>query len=334
MQFGLLYDFRNPPTANTPSPKLYGETFEQIRAAEALGWDSVWVTEHHFTDDGYLPSVDIAASAIAVQTERVRIGHSVLLLPLHHPIEVAENGAVLDIISNGRYIFGPGLGYKLDEFATFGVNRKHRPSRMDESMEIIHRAWSEERFSFAGRHFQVENIAVTPKPVQRPRPPIIMAARSEPALRRAARYADGIIAVGSDALISQYHDFVRAEGKDPATQTVAVLRSTIISDDPERTWAEVEPWVRWRNVRYGEWYGEAADLPGDAQMLPRAEGSPAERAMQALIRTPETLTADVRRLESIGVNLVIFFATFPGYAPLKMMPTWEAVARKVMPAFR
>jgi len=334
MQFGLLYDFRNPPPANMPSARLYAETFEQIRAVEELGWDSVWVTEHHFTDDGYLPSVDIAASAIAVQTERVKIGHSVLLLPLHHPIEVAENGAVLDIISNGRYIFGPGLGYKLDEFATFGVNRRHRPSRMDESMEIIHRAWGDEPFSFKGRHFQVENISVTPKPVQRPRPPIIMAARSEPALRRAAKYADGIIAVGSDALISQYHDFVRAEGKDPAAQMVAVLRSTIISDDPERTWAEVEPWARWRNIRYGEWYGEAGDLPEDAQMLPRAEGAASERAMQALMRTPETLTEDLRRLEAIGVNLVIFFATFPGYPPLKMLPTWESVARNVMPAFR
>ena len=153
MQFGLMYDFRNPPPWQIPFGQLYAETLDQIRAVEALGYDSVWVTEHHFTDDGYLPSVLTAAAAIAAVTQRVKIGTSVLLLPLFHPLHVAEDGAVVDIISNGRFIFGPGLGYKLDEFYAFGVNPRHRPCLMDESLEIITRAWTEQRFSYTGRHF-------------------------------------------------------------------------------------------------------------------------------------------------------------------------------------
>ena len=145
MQFGLLYDFRNPPPWYVPSPDLYAETFDQIRAVESLGFDSVWLTEHHFTDDGYLPAMNPVAGAVAMITERVTIGHSVLLLPLHHPLQVAEEGAILDIVSNGRFIFGPGLGYKIDEFESFGIDRHQRAAIMDESMELITRAWTEDR---------------------------------------------------------------------------------------------------------------------------------------------------------------------------------------------
>jgi alkanesulfonate monooxygenase SsuD/methylene tetrahydromethanopterin reductase-like flavin-dependent oxidoreductase (luciferase family) len=335
MEFGLLYDFRNPPPWHVPSAQLYAETFEQIKIAEQVGWDSIWVTEHHFTDDAYLPDVNTAAAAIAAITERVKIGHSVLLLPLHDPLHVAEAGAVIDIISNGRFIFGPGLGYKLDEFEAFGVNRRHRPSIMDESMELITRAWTEDKFSFEGRHFQVKDLSVTPRPVQQPRPPIWMAARAEAPLRRAAKYADGIIAVGSPDLIKMYRQFVAEEGKDPDAAQVAVLRSVIISDDPEATWAEVEPSVRWRGERYGKWYGEAGDLPQDRERMLQMQSSDAPWAkMEDLIKDRATLTAELEELDEMGVNCVIFFATFPGYPPLKMLPTWEALAKDIMPRFR
>ncbi|MBM3139537.1 MAG: LLM class flavin-dependent oxidoreductase [Chloroflexi bacterium] len=335
VQFGLLYDFRNPPRWAVPPARLYAETFDQIRTAEELGWDSVWVTEHHFTDDGYLPDVNAAAAAIAAITERVRIGHSVLLLPLHHPLRVAEAGAVIDIISNGRFIFGPGLGYKVDEFEAFGIDRRHRGRLMDESMELITRAWTQERFSFEGRHFRVRDLAVTPRPVQRPRPPIWMAARAEAPLRRAARYADGVIAVGSPELIGMYRGFVAEAGKDPDAAQVAVLRSVVVSDDPERAWVEVQEHVRWRGERYGAWYGEAGDLPQDMQWGERlrAGADPAGR-MESLVKTVPQVIADVEELERIGVDCVIFFATFPGYPPGMMLPTWEAIAREVIPRFR
>lgn len=335
MQFGLLYDFRNPPPWFVPSAELYAETFDQIRAVESFGWDSVWVTEHHFTDDGYLPTVNAVASAIAMITERVKIGHSVLLLPLHHPLRIAEEGAIVDILSNGRFIFGPGLGYKLDEFDSFGISRRHRPRLMDESMEIITRAWTEERFSFHGRHFNFDDLAVTPRPVQQPRPPIWMAARADAPLRRAAKFADGVIAVGSQELITRYRQFVADEGRDPAAMTVAVLRSVILSDDPGAAWEDVKEHVRWRSERYGQWYGEADDLPQDRDWTQRMRTATDEPgAMANLIKDVPTEIAEVEELQRAGVDCVIYFATFPGYPPSKMLPTWERFAREVIPRFR
>jgi probable F420-dependent oxidoreductase len=336
VKFGLMYDFRNPPPWEVPSSQLYAETLEQIKAVEALGFDSVWVTEHHFTDDGYLPSVLTAAAAIAAVTQRVQIGTSVLLLPLLHPLHVAEDGAIVDIISSGRFIFGPGLGYKLDEFDAFGVNRRHRPSLMDESLEIISRAWTEDRFSFEGRHFQVKDLSVTPRPVQKPRPPIWLAGRAEAPLRRAARLGDGVIAVASNDLIRRYREFVAEEGKDPNAATVAVLRSVIISDDPEKTWDELKDHVRWRSGRYGQWYGEAGDLPQDVERLERLRSGEGELmgGMAALIKDPDTIAREMAELEQLGVDHVIFFATFPGYPLSRTMQTWEAFAAKVMPRLR
>jgi alkanesulfonate monooxygenase SsuD/methylene tetrahydromethanopterin reductase-like flavin-dependent oxidoreductase (luciferase family) len=336
VQFGLLYDFRNPPEWQVPFPQLYAETFEQIKAAESLGYDSVWVTEHHLTEDGYLPSCLPAAAAIAAVTRRVQIGTCVLLLPLHHPLRVAEDGAIVDIISNGRFIFGPGLGYKLDEFEAYGINRLHRPSLMDESMEIIIRAWTEDTFDFHGRRFQLKNVRVTPKPVQKPRPPIWMAARAEAPVRRAARFADGIIAVGSADLIRTYREAVQEAGKDPAAAKVAVLRSLIISDDPEQTWREVQGPARWRGENYGQWYGEAGDLPQDVQRLEQLRSGRVDAggSRETLIKDVDTVIHEVAELEQLGVDCVIFFATFPGYPPMKMLRTWEVVATQVMPRFR
>ncbi|HZQ35374.1 MAG TPA: LLM class flavin-dependent oxidoreductase [Dehalococcoidia bacterium] len=334
MQFGLLYDFRNPPPWAVPFPRLYAETLEQIRTVDTLGFDSVWVTEHHQIDDGYLPSVLPAAAAIAAVTQRVRIGTCVLLLPLHHPLRVAEDGAIVDVVSNGRFIFGAGLGYKLDEFAAYGIDRRQRPSRMDESLEIISRAWTEEQFDFHGRRFDLKDVRLTPKPVQRPRPPIWLAGRAEPALRRAVRYGDGVIAVGAPELIQQYRALLAAAGKDPRQATVAVLRSVVLGDDPGRTAEEIAPYVGWRARNYAEWYGEAGDLPADVAWRERARREEGAATGITPAMTVEAAAAEVAALAAIGVDCVIYFATLPGYPPSAMLPTWETFARQIIPRFR
>ena len=129
MQFGLIYDFRNPKRWERPFPALYAEQLEQIAYAEQLGFDSVWITEHHFVEDGYTPSVLTMAAAIAVRTRRIRIGTWVLLLPLHHALRVAEDAATVDILSGGRLDLGMGLGYRVEEFAALGVDRRQRGRR-------------------------------------------------------------------------------------------------------------------------------------------------------------------------------------------------------------
>jgi probable F420-dependent oxidoreductase len=336
MQFGLWYDFRNPPPWRVPSTDLYAETFDQIRSAESFGWDAIWLTEHHFTDDGYLPAVNTVAAAIAMITSRVRIGHSVLLQPLHHPLRVAEEGAIIDILSNGRFIYGAGLGYKLDEFQAFGVQRKHRPSLMDESIEIISRAWTGESFSFRGRHFNFDDVAVTPRPVQQPRPPIWLAARAEAPLRRAAKYGDGLLAIGPPDMIGRYRQLVRAAGRDPDAMHVAVFRRLVLSDDPEATWAEVKDHVLWRESRYADWFGAAADLPADRARLEASRADPRqfEDGAKSMIKDVATEISELRELERLGIDHVKYIATLPGYPPSKMLPMWERFAEEVIPQFR
>src|SRR5688572_33477540 len=128
MEIGLLYDLRNPPEWRIPSADLYAETLDHIAAVEAMGIPMCWVTEHHFIDDEYLPSCLTFAAAIAARTKTVTIGTAVILLPLQNALRVAEDAAVVDILSNGRLRLGLGLGYKIEEFDAFGVNRKHRAS--------------------------------------------------------------------------------------------------------------------------------------------------------------------------------------------------------------
>jgi alkanesulfonate monooxygenase SsuD/methylene tetrahydromethanopterin reductase-like flavin-dependent oxidoreductase (luciferase family) len=166
MRFGLLYDFRNPKRWEQPAAQLYAELLDQIAYAEQLGFDSVWITEHHFIEDGYTPSVLTIAAAIAARTSRIRIGTWVLLLPLHNALRVAEDAATVDVLSNGRLDLGLGLGYRLEEFAAFGVDRRQRGRLMDEGIELIRRAWTEDRVTFDGRFYKVQDA---PGPMRRMR---------------------------------------------------------------------------------------------------------------------------------------------------------------------
>ena len=126
VHFGLWYDFRNPPQWRQASDRLYGEILDQIVWGENNGFDDVWLSEHHFIEDGYLPSILPIAAAIAARTKRIRIASGVILMPFHNPVRLAEDIAVVDVISGGRLELGLGVGYKLEEFESFGVPFKER----------------------------------------------------------------------------------------------------------------------------------------------------------------------------------------------------------------
>src|SRR5208282_4512698 len=139
VKVGYQLDFRNPPGSALSFRDLYRESLAQAEAAEQLGFDSIWLTEHHFTDDGYLPSLLPVAAAIAARTRRVTIGTFVLLAPFYHPLKLAEDAAVVDVLSGGRLRLGLGQGYRAEEFEGFGVPRKQRLSRTLETIEILRR---------------------------------------------------------------------------------------------------------------------------------------------------------------------------------------------------
>jgi alkanesulfonate monooxygenase SsuD/methylene tetrahydromethanopterin reductase-like flavin-dependent oxidoreductase (luciferase family) len=156
------------------------------RLGENHGFDDVWLSEHHFIEDGYLPSILPVAAAIAARTNRIRIASGVLLMPFHNPIRLAEDIATVDVISGGRFELGVGIGFKREEFQGFGVSSKERGARTDQSLEIIRRALSGETVTFKSDFFDFQNIKVTPEPIQKPHPPIWLGGFTPAALRRAA----------------------------------------------------------------------------------------------------------------------------------------------------
>jgi alkanesulfonate monooxygenase SsuD/methylene tetrahydromethanopterin reductase-like flavin-dependent oxidoreductase (luciferase family) len=194
LRFGLWYDFRNPAPTTRTFESLYRASLDQIAWAESLGFDSVWLSEHHFVDDGYTPSPLVLAAAIGERTRRMRIGTNLLLLPLADPIRVAEDAAALAILTGGRFDLGVGLGYRQLEFDHFGRKRSQRPSLMEEGVAILRQAWTGAEVQVRGKRFSVAGIRVSPLPASPPR--IFMGGISEPAIARAARLGDGFLSTG------------------------------------------------------------------------------------------------------------------------------------------
>src|ERR1700676_3162958 len=160
---------------------------KSTRMAQALRCDEIWMTEHHFAEDGYSPAILPIASAIGAITNRIRIGTYLVLLPLNNAVRVAEDAATIDIISNGRFDLGVGQGYAPSEFAAYGVDRKTRAGRLEEGIEVIRGAWTKDDFSFDGRHYKVKNVRLMPRPVQAPHPPLWIGAGAPKAIERAGR---------------------------------------------------------------------------------------------------------------------------------------------------
>src|ERR1700680_1178316 len=158
IRFGLWYDFRNPPEGRQASDRLYSEILDQIAWGESHGFDDVWLSEHHFIEDGYLPSILPVAAAIAARTKRIRIASGVLLMPFHNPARLAEDIAVVDVISGGRFEFGVGVGFKVEEFEGFNVPFSERGGRTNEALAIIRQLLDGETLAFKGKFFEFKNV--------------------------------------------------------------------------------------------------------------------------------------------------------------------------------
>ena len=166
---------------------VYDSALEQMLAAEPLGYHSVWIAEHHFNDYGLCPTPPVLASFVAARTTTLRLGMGVSLLPLHHPVDLAESLAVLDVVSGGRLDVGIGRGGTLQDYQTFQSDRTDARARVEEGVALIQQSWSGGPFDFQGRFHSTERVHVRPQPVQRPHPPLFIACNSEDSVRSAAR---------------------------------------------------------------------------------------------------------------------------------------------------
>jgi alkanesulfonate monooxygenase SsuD/methylene tetrahydromethanopterin reductase-like flavin-dependent oxidoreductase (luciferase family) len=331
MRFGLWYDFRNPPQWRQDPTRLYRGIFAQIERAEALGWDDVWLSEHHFIADGYTPSMLPLAAAIAARTTRIDIGTSVLLLPLHDPLRVAEDAATVDVASGGRLQLGVAVGYRKGEFTGFGIPARERAARMDEALPILRRLFAGERVTANGKFYRYTDVELTPLPVQRA-PKLWVGGFSEPAVRRAARLGDAYISTGPiGPLVAIYHDELRRLGKDPGAHEIAAgITWLLVARDPEKRWREAEQHFLYQINLYAQWFGEAG------MQIAAVAKSRADLANRgAMIVSPEQARDAIARYAAEQPITRFYGWTIPPGLP----PEWadehiELMAREVMPHFR
>jgi alkanesulfonate monooxygenase SsuD/methylene tetrahydromethanopterin reductase-like flavin-dependent oxidoreductase (luciferase family) len=189
MKFGSHYLPTYVPDLDGPLTDFYQKMFIQMEEMDRLGYDHIWVTEHHFAMyGGTLPQPPVFMAAVSRTTKCIRLGVAINVLPLHNPIEVAESYAMADVISNGRLDFGVGKGSEAHEYRKAGVNQAEATGRLYEGVEVVRQAWSEKPVNFKGDFYKYENVPVLPKPVQRPHPPIwVGCARSEDSFRWAGK---------------------------------------------------------------------------------------------------------------------------------------------------
>src|SRR5262247_2682297 len=212
MRFGTYYFFQAPP--HLTHADVVQREMTQMVWTEELGFDSIWLTEHHFIDYGLSVSPSVLAAAAAMRTRRVRIGLAAAILPFHDPIRLAEELALVDILSGGRLDVGVGRGNRPVEFEGLRVPQIENRERFDETLAIMVKAWTEERFSFDGRHFQIPEVRVIPKPLQRPHPPLYVVCVSadtiEATALRGLPMLNSILRGPVDQLASQRDTYVTA----------------------------------------------------------------------------------------------------------------------------
>lgn len=338
MKFGIgYYSLQSPPHHPRPHKDLYAEMLTEIETADQMGFDSAWLTEHHFLEDGYCPSILLTAAAIAARTKKIRIGTGVLLIPLHDPIRVAEDAAVVDLISNGRLILGLGLGYRSEEYDGFGRELKERKGRIEESLEIFSKAWTGGAFSMEGKYYKVNNHSITPKPVQQPIP-IWIGAFSEPAIKRAARIgaplyvpAIGVIPI-IKYLFDMHSNFLKEFGRNPDDFEKPLVREMYISDkNADETWEDIKEHVTYTAKGYASW-GSMVDTEGNLLSDPTDPILYDIARKQSIIGTPGECIEQIKEYQdNLPVDNMICRFKFPGISHDEAMRSMKLFVEKVLP---
>ncbi len=251
----IRFDMRAPGLEPAEAQKLYAASVEMSEWADRQGFDMLVLSEHHAAPDGYLPSPLVLGGAVAARTERIPIWVSALLIPLHDPIRLAEDIAVLDLISNGRICIVTGLGYRPIEYELLGREWKGRGRRLDECLETMVKAWTGQPFEFEG-----ETVQVTPRPVQRPHPRVMVGGSGPAGAKRAARFGFGFFPpIGDQELVDLYLSECQRLGHEPGWVGQPKGPGTLfVSEDPDRLWAQIGDHLLHDATTYHQW--QSADI--------------------------------------------------------------------------
>jgi alkanesulfonate monooxygenase SsuD/methylene tetrahydromethanopterin reductase-like flavin-dependent oxidoreductase (luciferase family) len=320
MRLGMYLDMRNPPDWRRPWSSHYGHWLERIEEMDRLGADSVWLTEHHFFDDGYLPQCWTFAAAIAARTSRVRIGTAVALLPLHAPLELAEQIALVDVISGGRVEPGFGVGYRKPEYLAFGGDFKHRYSVFAERIRELRQLWGEDEGAYR---------TVTPPPLQRPVP--MWGGFGGPmGARTAGRLGLGFQSLDRD-LYQEYLDGLEAGGHDRSASRMAGQIEFVVTDDPDRTWAAIKDHAGYRWQSYNRYMFEGTRREADAP----AHFDVDTMRDRVVLGTPEHIATTIREaIKGLPVTDLYTWSDYPGLPDELVDQHLELTFTQVAPLLR
>jgi alkanesulfonate monooxygenase SsuD/methylene tetrahydromethanopterin reductase-like flavin-dependent oxidoreductase (luciferase family) len=334
MRLGIYVNAQHP--AGDDPARRFAETVEQVRLIRALGFDSIWGGEHHATPGyHYFPLLPFL-QRLAAEAEGLEVGTNLVLLPLHNPVEVAEIGAFLDVITGGRFLLGVGLGYRPEEFALFRVPMAERVSRLVEGIEIIRRLWTEDDVTHRGRYWQLDGVSIRPRPLQQPRPPILIGSQVPAGIARAARIGDGwlVVPVSTvDEFAAQATAFraARAAAGLPPSTHVGRLIEVACGPDAATAMRRAAPYLLAKYAAYLSW-----GIPG----ITLDAGASPETQLRRLARNRFAVGSPAEVVEALlaqhraGVTHATMRVSWPGMPQADVLAGLELLGRAVLPEVR
>jgi alkanesulfonate monooxygenase SsuD/methylene tetrahydromethanopterin reductase-like flavin-dependent oxidoreductase (luciferase family) len=336
MQIGLFHSVQWPEGSDQSD--RYAQALTQACHADALGFDSVWLTEHHFSRHGIVSDSLMVLAHLAARTTTVRLGTAVSVLPLHHPLRFAEAAATVDQLSQGRLDLGIGRGYQPGEFRGFGVDIAEKHARFDEALDVIRKVWAADApVSHSGRYFSFTDAAPQPRPYQQPHPPLWVATDSPDGLASCAAQDWGVLLPQGTSLtvtagqMKRYVDALAGAGHGPERARVHLARAAYVATTDEQAWADAEgPYKAF--LGYADKLRRATDAGGESGRSPF--DLDADLRSSALFGSPDTVIAGLGAIRELGIDRVMLFMHMGELPHHKIMSSLELFAREVLPVVR
>lgn len=317
-----------PKELRRSATELYGELLDQAEAADALGFDSFWIAEHHFHEYGAIPRPPVWLAAAAERTRRIRLGSAVVVLPFDNPLRTAEDYAMVDMLSGGRLNLGVGSGYLTHEYAGFGLSLEEKRERFNEALEVVLRAWTGERFSYEGRFHHIENVQLNVRPVQSPRPPVWVAT-----LR-----ADAAPHIGAQGLPAMLIPYASAETLEEMKAGVALYKEAFVQAGGRPEDATVPFGLHCHCAEATA--GARAEAREPMERYVRTRLYAVQRPFETLVEQnvvafgdPDEIVRVARLYEAAGFTHFLAIANFGGLPHTQVLRSMELMARHVLPRF-